>query len=338
MRHLGLHIYFWSSQAPRRLVTDLLEPLLVRLRRRQGETFLWFTFFDARAPHLFAVFGLPGEPVGSSEAGTGDPTRQMITQTVSDYLAGHPIADDLTAEQIEDGHRQCRGKALNAVDAEPGLAQPNTFRVFEQPCDGYPFSGLASDEALRRRWRLWSHSLDWVLRNLRTQPANRQAAASTHAALRWIAAMALALERSAPEMAEPYWRHHACTLIYPLAERLRTEEAEVLEALPDSISERNRQIFARAWQVEDRASEDRATDVSAYALGHAEPLVRDLLQTTDSAERIQVLREINHITLLQLFQPVRAHIPLVLFAWWRSLTQLPSHRNLEPGVQEICHV
>ena len=297
MAHLALHVYFWGDAETTRLRTDCLGPAAGALRDDGLLERFWFTVFDARGPHVFAVLGVPDAAAGE--------VRRRLGERLDAYQAQHPSTAPLTAEEVERRHAECRGKQLSVLDAGPGIAPNNSYRMADHPSTGYPFAcgaGVADEDEL---WRLVQDVALWAI-------DQRRAGTATAGAVRWIAWMDRALARAGADPAE-LWRYHAQTLLMPLEERLREDEAGVLASLPGAVGERNRAAFGRVWdQASPPASCERLAEIALADDGR-----------TAEAKR-QLVRELNHCTLAQLGQPVRHHVPLILYAWQRSLQPQPA--------------
>jgi Lantibiotic biosynthesis dehydratase C-term len=299
--HLGLAVYFWGRSPQNRLITEYLAPTARELLSAGLIESFWFDRFDARGPHVFAVFTAP--PSSTAEVG------RRVAERVERYLAENPSREEMTAEQVAAHHAGCRGKVQCEADAYPGLADNNTFFTFEHPPAGYPYWLLAGHPGERELLLLLGDLALWAVDQLAARPDQ----VPTLPAIRWAAALDRELAAAGRNPAE-YWRYHATTLILPLAERLATAEDEVLRSLPASVGEKNRQTFARLW----REAEEGATPW---------PPVRRLAEVAapepggegTPRQRWGLLREIVHITLKQLGVPVGLHIPLLLFAWSHSL-------------------
>jgi hypothetical protein len=297
MTHLALHVYFWGESEISRLLTDCLGPATQELRDRGLLDRFWFTVFDTRGPHVMAIFTAPAGATGA--------IRQRLCARLDQYLAEHPSTTLLTPQDIERRHTECRGKKLSVIDAEPGFAPNNSYRMAAHRDDGYPFSrsdGVAAPDEL---WDVVQEVVFWAIDQRRNGTA-------TSAAVRWIGWMSDALGRGGADAAK-YWRYHAQTLLVYLEARLREDEAAVLAALPGAVSKRNRSAFDRLWDKEARPPTcDRLVEI---ALG-------DDGRTLEQKQ--QLMRNLNHCTLAQLGQPVLHHIPLILYAWQRSLQLQPA--------------
>lgn len=304
MPHLGLAVYFWGRTPQNRLIAECLAPTARELLSAGLIEHFWFDRFDARGPHVFAVF--TALPPSTAEV------SRRVAERVGRYLAESPSREEMTAEQVAAHHAGCRGKVQCAADTYPGLAGNNTFFTFEHPPTGYPYWLLAGHPGERELLPLLGDLALWAIDQFAAQPDQTP----TMAAIRWAAALDRELVAAGRKPAD-YWRYHATTLILPLAERLATAEDEVLRSLPASVGEKNRQMFARLWR-----------EVEAGATPW--PLVHRLAEIAAPApdaegtprQRWGLLREIVHITLKQLGVPVGLHIPLLLFAWSHNLGEV----------------
>jgi hypothetical protein len=305
MPHLGLNAYFWGDREQDRLVVDCLAPLQDQLRRDALLERFWFDRFDARGPHVLAVFTVPESAV--------ELARERIAAAVGSYIREHPSLAGLSADEVAKRHSECRGKILAVADREPGMAANNTWVLFEHAPGSYPFHltrGLAAEEEI---WRQADEVTRWAVRRIGESSAKPLAAAVS-----WAVEVDRNL-RSPADGAES-WRLHATTLLLPLRERLEADEAGTLSLLPSWIGERNGAAFSRLWsnpgvlEPETRAAVRRLVEI-AYGLPGG-----------PSGPRWRLLREMSHCTLKQLGLPVALHIPLVLFAWNHDLREASALR------------
>lgn len=303
MHHLGANVYHWGHDEQGRLAAERVAPLVVRLLAEGSVERFWFTSFDARGPHLMLLF--------TCREGAEPALRRRLETELAAMLAAAPSEVVLDPEVLAERHRQCRGKELCSADELPGVAANNSFVLFTHPADGYPFAvggGVDDADAL---WRRVGELALWAV-------AQRGAGASLAAAVRWTAAVDAALA-AAGQPAGDYWRHHATTLVMPLADRLASDEAAVLAALPGLVGERNEEAFGQLWrQVEAGWDGPDARPLVAAACSPAAPAA------TPGGDRWSLLREITHTTLGQLGLPVRLHLPLVFYAWQRNLSLTPA--------------
>jgi hypothetical protein len=299
--HLGVNVYVWGGAHQNRLLAECLGPAAHELRSRQRCEWFWYDRFDARGPHVFAVFAVRQD--------ARDDIARDLAQRIEAYVTSQGSTEVLSPDALATLHAECRGKRLCAVDDEPGIAANNTYRVFEHSARGYPLAlteGMAAERA-EALWGLVDQLAAWTIAQI--APQRMQVPAVT--ALRWMAALDGALRAAGLDPAA-YWRYHASTLIVGLEQRLAASEAEVLRSLPASISEANRQALSRVWQHAGEASPvwaplPRLVDLVASESGWS---VED---------RRRLLRKLVHTALKQLDLPVAQHIPVVLFAWQRSL-------------------
>ena len=296
MTHLGLNVYFWGFREQDRLLVECLGPLAERLRGQGRLDWLWFDRFDARGPHVFALFTVP-----QAEA---EGAARQIRESVAEYLGRFPSLKSPAREDLEKWHAECRGKAQSPADREPEIADNNTWLLFEQDPHDYPLwlpRGLPDPAAL---WEVVDALAQWSIEQL----ARSQGTTPIGPAARWAAELDRALRTSG--VGAEFWRHHATTLLLPLKERLETDEAEVLSTLPAWIGEKNQAAFSRVWEK----VADGAPDITPGANRIAEIAV-----SLPGEARSRLLRETAHWVFKQLGLPVLLHIPLVLFAWSRNL-------------------
>jgi hypothetical protein len=294
VQHLACNVYHWGRGPADRLLAECVAPAVRDLRRAGLAERFWFQRFDARGPHLFL---LAGTAPGRAEA-----LREALGARLDAWLAAHPSEEPLTDDELRTRHDQCRGKRLCALDAEPGIAPNNSVRWAPHAPDAYPLSlsaGAAAHDAL---WGLLSALAEWNLGRLGDAGG---------AAVRWMAAVDAELRRAHPA-AEGYWRRHAGTLLLGLEERLAADAGAVLDALPRVVGARNAETFGRVWDAVE----------GGEAVWEPLPQLLRMMLADDGRPldvRLHMLREINHVVLGQLGQPVAAHVPLVLFAWLRGL-------------------
>ncbi|MEO1367188.1 MAG: hypothetical protein AAFX50_08415, partial [Acidobacteriota bacterium] len=233
----------------------------------------------------------------------------------------------LSDEAVLKRHRECRGKALCAVDGEPGIAPHNTFRLFEQPPERYPFHLTRDMAEPSAFWREMTQLSLWALERLGRGQLVLDA-------IQWVAqvdaALADRVDGSPGGQGRPQpvdlWRYHACTLLMSLEGRLESGEAEVIAALPRSIGAGNMAAFRRVFDRLDSADglfQGVSSLVDAACAADGRSAVR----------RRALIREIVHATLIQLQQPVMHHVPLVLFAWHRRAAQPTLPRAAAAGVR-----
>jgi hypothetical protein len=300
MKHTGCNVYFWGEREQDRLLVECLGPAAEELRGQGLADRFWYDRFDARGPHVFALFSGPDEAAPE--------TGRRLAARLDAYLAERPSAVVLE-EELAARHAETRGKELCSADALPGLAGNNSYVLFEQPANGYPFAFAAGLENADEIWCL----LDDLARAAVRQVASQPGTVPTGAAVRWIAGLDRELHRAG--LAGEYWRYHMTTLLLGMEERLATSEEEVLDSVPRSLGNRNWEAFSRIWaEAPDRPLPwphlPRLVDLALAESGR--PLRR----------RIALLREAVHCFLKQLGLPVSRHIPLVLFAWHRAARPL----------------
>jgi hypothetical protein len=297
--HLGANVYYWGDEAQGRFLVEQVAPLARCLLAEGAAESFWFDSFDARGPHLMLLF-TPGAVAAPA-------LRERLRRELEWRLAAQPSGAALERAALEERHRQCRGKELCVADTRPGLADNDSVVLFDHPADGYPFSHARGLAGAGELWRGVSQVVLWAL-------DRRAVGDAAPAAVRWTAAVDAALA-AAGLAGEAYWRHHATTLVMPLAGRLAADEAAVLSAVPGVVGERNREPFAQLWQQVAAGGWDGPPVGRIVALAGA---------AGDGHRRWSLLREIVHTTLGQLGLPVRLHLPLVFYAWQRNLSLSPA--------------
>jgi len=289
---LGANIYHHGARQQNRLLAECIAPLLAEIRRPGIPVRFWFDRFDARGPHLFTLFTVP--------AASGPPIQALLARAFEEYLSRQPSREALSSEKLEEYHAGCQGKALCQADTHLGIAANNSFCLFEQPADGYPFfltRGLRDAEEI---WQLRDALAVSVVDTLSTA-----AAGTAGVALEWVAQVDRALTALAADPGD-YWHYHAGTLFFGI-ERLAAEPPEVfLASLARRVGAKNRETFSRVWR-------ETALRPLPPAVHRLVAIVRGPPGGTPR-ERWAVLRDVVHTTLKQFGIPVPLHLPVVLFA------------------------
>jgi hypothetical protein len=295
---LGANIYYWGRTEQNDLLLRGVRPWAIEARSRDLAQRLWYCRFDARGPHLFVL-------LTASNREALDELRRLLESHIREFLLHSPSTAELTVEEIERRHRECRGKALCHADRMEHLAANNSFEIFEHEPDEYPLwlsSGMAAAESF---WNRLDEITFWTFRYLDNGSATT--------AIRWLAMIDHSLQQRALPR-EFYWRYHASTLIPALDQRLEGQSREEVKSmLQQTLAEKHTGIFSRVWFQEGT---DAGLDIDVD--GVVEPVVADDGRTLE--RRFGVLREVNHMVLGQLGQPVNVQIPMVLYAWQRSLS------------------
>jgi len=294
--YIGANIYYWGKAEQRRLLLEgmrqwALDACLQGLADR-----FWYCPFDKRGPHLFVLFG--------TRSKAQDGTHDFLLGRISRYLAESPSRTIISLEEIQRRDSECRGKTLCAPDRIPGFATNNSFVLFLHAARDYPMSlssGMAAEDDF---WRRISDLTLWLLGEL--EHGNGKAA------IRWLVAVSRSIERCGIEAAD-YWRFHVKCLL----PKLRIDDAarrDIQETLSHTIGKHNDQVFSATW-TEASTSEANVFD--------SDRLVQIALADDGRSlqQRFQLLRNVNHVALSQLGHTVHLHLPMVLFAWQRSLVQ-----------------
>ena len=231
--------------------------------------------------------------------------RELLNARLTAYLADHPSRTELSLDELAARHRDCRGKALCAIDAEEGFALNDTIRFCEQPGDRYPLSLGRSLADPDRLWDLLDGSTAWVVDRLAREPGRTL----TGVAAGWLASLSVILP---DHFAEPplYWRHHAASVI----PRLEAPEdgGETVRRLTQALGPSNEAALEEVWE---RA---RTEPPPWQQLPKLLDLVAGARETAGLGPR-ELLREIVHVTLKQLGIPIKLQRPMLLFGWRESL-------------------
>jgi hypothetical protein len=293
MTYVGFNIYYWGQKEQQHLLKNGLALWVDEAGQRGLLQRLWYCPFDARSPHVFAIFSVPDAGRDALKCFLHDRIRQFIDRT--------PSRADLPEQEAAERHRRCRGVTMNSADRQPGPALNNSFTIFEHGTGDYPFwlNNRVANPA-----EFWEHLhlvSSWCLQ--------RAGGDVSRAAIQWLAAVDRSLARHEVPRAD-FWRYHAGSLLLGLEESLKKQQTPVADFLQRAVSEKNRQVFSASWsEIEN----DPPLDVEA--------LIRLVFSQPGSTfhQNFAVLRSINHFTLLQLGQIVLHEIPIVLYAWQRNL-------------------
>lgn len=301
MIHLGLTIYVWGLEPQNRLLVDGLGPLVSELEADDRVARFWFDRYDARGMHLFVVLTVPES---QEEA-----VRRIVAERLDDFLREHPSTVEMSRRELQKRHEECRGRLQCEADGYPGLAENNTWEMFRHPPDGMPFRLADSLEAPLREelWDLLDELSLESIERLSSTPKRR----TTAPGVAWIAGVDAALREQGIDP-EGYWRFHASTLLLNLEQRLQEDEATILASLPRLIGEQNLETLGTFWE---RVSDSRAIWPS---LPRLTALAHEAARNRSDRPWLP-LRAIDHAVLKQLGLLVPLHMPIVLYAWHRSL-------------------
>ena len=296
MVYLGANIYYWGNKEQTRLLLNGVRPWNTRAREAGLIQRFWYCRYDARGPHLFILFAT--QPESQADLQT------FLEAEVESFLRSNPSTEFLSREELEKRHRDCRGRTMSVADSGQLLADNNSFVVFSHQDSAYPLHLSAGMTAAEEFWNRLDVLASWALEQLETD--------TTRTAVRWFAAVDHSLRRAGLSPQE-YWRFHACTLLLPLKQRLQTDEAAVLAALPRTIGENNRTLFAHTWREMNNGC-NLGFDVGSLV----RLIVNDEARSLE--RRFATLREINHVLMGQLGQWTKFEIPIVLHAWQQNLS------------------
>lgn len=294
LQHFALNVYHWASDAQDQLLTECLDPAVRALSAEGLVRQFWFYRFDVRGPHLGALFG----------ACVNNETEAcaILEARLDAYLAAFPCNAVFAVGELEKRHAECRGAVLCAMDAEPGLAPNNSYCLAPHPADGFFLRQTSLVAEQDELWPLLGELASWSISRLGPD--------APRTAVRWIAAVDGALRRAALP-AEACWRYYATTLRLGMKDQLQADEEASVGALPRMLGKRNLATLSRAWAEVENTPQWASVD----------DLVRRVMaddgRTLD--ERVRLLRTLNHSVLSQLGQPASLRIPLVLYAWLRSV-------------------
>jgi len=296
--YLGANIYYWGEQEIRYLLLHGLKSWASKSRSEGLSDFFWWTRFDARGPHIFTIFS-------AANKGKGEQLRQLLNHWIEYFLLTQSSTVELDSRLLEERHRNCRGGKMCIADTPDEIAPNNTFQMFSHHPANYPLSLVAG---MQNKREFLGHLDRLAFRAI--HEAQAEDVFST--AIRWIAEIdqVLPLCNVSPE---DYWFFHLSTLfVFSDSKHWRERRNSFLSHLPKMLSEGNRISIAKTWLIQSQHS--AGTDTY--------DLVRSVLaedgRTLD--DRYMVLRQINHQLLLQIGLLGKFEIPLVLYAWFRSLS------------------
>ena len=297
MGHLALNVYVWGDAEQDRVMTEALLPTLRGLRHGGALRRLWLHRFDVRGPHLMGVLGGPIHRM--------DEVQIRLSAALDAYLSMSPSEVEIDGETLRRRHADCRGRALNPLDEQDGFAANNTYAFSAQdPAEAYVFRAAEGMSV---------SVLEPLLADLALWSAERlRAGSSTWTAVAWMAGLTEAL-RGAGLEPEGFWRYYASTLLLRGTERILAADPELVEGLPALIGEPNRAALGAAWDAAEKGSPGWP-DVAILAA-----LVAG--SSASARARHGFVRELCHAVFAQLNLHVRIRIPLVLYAWHRTLAQ-----------------
>lgn len=291
---LGLVVYRADRRGQNRCLVEALAPVLDRLIADfcpdASPDRFWIDRYDLRGPHLIVLLDLPPEHVAEA--------RSRFEASLDRWLADNPASDGPSAEEIEQRHVGCRGRVMCEADELPGMAIDDTYRLFEHPDLGHPFTVARGHADHAELWRHLAAVPHWMIRQVEAADGQEPATA----ALGWIVAIDRALARlPRSEHRDPlaYWRYHASTLI-PGAPLEKIEGN-----LPALVGANNMQAFPRAWEALE-------------GLDDPIPNLHRVVEILTSDSRaLRLLREIDHTVLRALGTRSILQAPMVLYAWHR---------------------
>jgi hypothetical protein len=295
MHTSALNVYFWDFTEQNRLLTECLGPAVQRLRDKGVLERFWYDRFDTRGPHVTLLLGGP-------ESGV-EKVRARLNAVLDEYLRRAPSTLQLTTEELELRHKQCRGKHLCSLDLLPGLAPNNSYQWADDAEDAYVLKRLEGMDAGELNDLLADQAL-WSIDQLRRGGV-------TATAIRWAAGLTAALDQAGADPVE-FWRFYAASLVLPLRTAITEDNPLVLEGLPRLIGERNLPVFDALWDSSLRSAPVFPGLHALATLIAAEPASR---------RRNHFVRELIHAVLAQLDQYVRFRIPLSLYGYQRTLPQ-----------------
>lgn len=302
-QHLGVTVYLWQWREQNDFLVRCLAPVWETLDEAGLLERVWFDRYDARGPHLFCVL----TPV---EGADPDRLARVVEPRLQAYLEENPASAELSREELEKRHAECRGRSQSEVDRREGFGEPGTFELCRHPDDGYPFPIERLIPAPRREglWRLVDGLSRWTVERI----AAREGRTPVGAGL-WLIASVDRQLRDLHGDSAPYWRHHAGSLLSRLETALQEEPRQAREEIEGLVKDETRTVLDGLWQRVERGETlwpRHRQLVETITCGGEDPASR---------RRWRALREVDHFTLKQLGLVVRMHIPPVLYALLRAL-------------------
>lgn len=292
--HLGANIYYWGFAEQKHLLTQGVQDWARDLRTEGLADGFWYSIYDARGPHIYVSF--------TTSSGRASQVRGYLEHSISHFLINTPSTAIISETELTERHQACRGRALCTGDHAPGLAENNSFLVFDQKGDEYPFF-LGKDAAEPPSfWSKLDRLAFWTLESLSANPQR--------AAIRWIAAVDHAI-RDLEMKAADYWHYHVTTLLLGLESKFPSASAGARQWLEQSVGEKNRSTFGAHW--ERISSQELEFDLKEF--------VRIILKNPKGSlqDHYSTLRQINHSMLGRLGVYTKLEVPLVLYAWLQNL-------------------
>ncbi len=293
MMYLGTNIYC-SDAEQRRLLLHGLRPWTLSARQNGLMDFFTYRRFDARGPHVCAIFRGP----------TG--LREFLEAHVREFLRDCPPGN-MKAEEVRRRHRQCRGRSLCAVDQESSFADNNSFVFFDPTPQDYPLSFVEGTTDAQEFRRCLDVLTAWSLERIENGAGNS-------AAVHWLAALNQSFTRYGVD-SRAYWHFHSQKLL-PILEQRAADLEAARYWLQLAVSEENRRLFSPIWDRTMAETDSRL----AEADGVVHAVVGDDSRTVE--ERFRILHEVSDLVLHQLYLPTSIQTVMVLYAWERSLLNI----------------
>jgi hypothetical protein len=294
MKFIGFNIYCTDTEQ-RNLLFEGLTPWVTEARKQGLADFFTFRRFDARGPHVFALFR------GKDEL------RDFLESRIQQFL-GACGSSSMRPEEIRRRHRQCRGRTLCSVDREADFAENHSYVFFEQSTDDYLLNlgqWMADPEEF---WRSLDALAWWSLDNSRR-------ASSNSAAIRFISALHKSFVLHGVNSHE-YWRFHAQKLLPVLQDTISTPE-EMHYWLQLAVSEANRRVFSPVWDEQKLSSSSQLAQIDTLVSGIVDEKIGG------PERKFELIYEVCDLGLHQLGQPVSSQNVIVLYALDRALQDTP---------------
>ncbi|MCU1255625.1 MAG: hypothetical protein JWM83_1924 [Candidatus Angelobacter sp.] len=226
-----------------------------------------------------------------------------MDRAINDFIGRFPSRCSISHEELEKRHHSCRGRAMSQIDRMASIAENNSFTIFGQRSDEYPFTMGAGMAGPDEFWTRMDSLAFWTLEHLHEDSAGTS--------IRWLVEVDRSLDRlNAP--ARDYWCLHTASLLAPTEKDWLTWGKKTGPSIRSVLSRQNEETFSTFWNDSGASIPD--FDVNGL-------IAAVMSETCLSLERrFRVLREINHLVLGQLGLLCKFEIPVVVHAWQRRLT------------------
>lgn len=264
-------IYIHDQESQNAFLRGGMTPLLNKWRLRGDICAFTFIRFDRRGPHVQLVL----------RTRTGESLRSVFVNELSAALKTLPAGTDLEEAQLRARDLDCAGKALCDLDRLEGLGENNTVHL-TRITQRVPFLGV-DERKSEVAWTVLDEAATWSLARVGSENLITPL-------LEW-SDMVCARLREFDEKPALYWSFHLSTISFNKDQG-------------DSTYGHLRKALSSAFQVLFTTGSCQTQPLSRI-------LICELLEDTTSEERFIILRELTHLTWLQLGVPVLGQVRFV---------------------------